>query len=251
MKRYSFALAANQALDVQIGGEYFLLDSTPFGVAVEFYGANGLSRNVRLDDGLSGDWAKPEGGFASIKLINGALAQAVVFYVARGEVGRFRIFGEVSVIDGGRSRTLANAAFSSAAGVSAAAGQFACAQLLNPAASGRRLILTQLILGIAGAASNIQVGQHDAALATLVGAPLSKNLGGAVSVAQLRVESAVALPLVAPFLSDQYAQQATTAPPIVFREPIVLAEGVGILVQSNLAANAVIATFEFTEEDVT
>lgn len=97
MKRYSAILQADTPFPVDVGGNYFLLDSAPGGpVKVEFFGAGNVSRVEELAAAQAADWAAPENGFASIKLTSPGVGQTVTYYVAKGRTGTNRFSGTIT-----------------------------------------------------------------------------------------------------------------------------------------------------------
>jgi len=243
MKPYSFALAANTPMDVQVGGEYFLLDEAPYPVDVEFFGASNVKRDESLDDADAGTWAVPREGFSWLRLTS-ATAQTVTFYVGRGRVGKFRISGEVSVISGELTRTLGGVAFAFAAGTGPVAGQYSHVQLWNPVGSGKRIVVSSIV-GHGNPANNMQVRTHSVALATLVGNPISKLAGGAGSVMEVRTENnAAALggTLLGFFVNGSNSFQL----PLV--EPIVLPPGRGVIVAGTTVNALTHASMNYWEE---
>lgn len=229
---YSFALAANQVLDVKsAGGEFFLLDSAPQSCTFEFFGANNVKRNERLESALPGDWARPVGGFAWVKITNGPVAQTVRFYVAVGQVGRFRVQGEVSVIEGGKARTLAGVAYAHNVGVGAVAAQFSHGQLFMPAGTGRRFVVESIFAGV-GANAQITVRWHNAPLANLGGIVQNKLNGGPASVGESRRENN-AVALGASDIGGFYCL-ANSMVFIPIKLPIIIKPGQGILAFANV-----------------
>jgi hypothetical protein len=138
-----------------------------------------------------------------------------------------RIAGAVSVIDGGKARTIANNAYAGVAAVAALAANFGQLQLWNPAASGKRVIVEQLAAwSTAASGAVLQAGV--ASLATLVQIGKPKLLGGANSVMELRSAQSVTAP-VSPSLNALTMQAGAT---LVYRpvDPIVILPGNGLLI---------------------
>jgi len=76
--------------------------------------------------------------------------------------------------------------------LAASVGNFSEIQLLNPAGSGVNAVVFNLIAHD-DLSANIQIRRHDAALATLVGAGVNLNIGGAAGACVLRTATPAAL----------------------------------------------------------
>lgn len=246
MKPYSIALAANEALDVQVGGDFFLLDSAPQAVSFAFFGPTNMRRDETLESALAGDWVRPKDGFAWVKITNGAVAQTVRFYVARGEVGRFRVQGEVSVISGELTRSNAQRGFLGSGASTAVAAQEGHVQLWNPAGSGKRLIVNQISL-VLGGASHMYIGHHNVALANLDTAPSNKRLSGAATIAELRNQTQAGG--IGTIIMSLYI--ATANESFIFRptEPLVVPPGLGLTLRHGTVNSLIQGSFDFFEED--
>lgn len=246
MRPKTLQLQAGVPIQLAMGGTFFLIDTAAFPVAVEFFGAGNIKRDEELEGGQAGDYVTPENGFASFR-ITSALAQSVKVYVGRGRVGRFRLYGEVSVIDGGKARSIANSAFLGVCGLTAAAAQYPHCQLFNPAASGKRVIVSQVIFS-SGSGQQVQAVFYNTACATAVRAITSKLNGGAAGAGLLRTESN-AVQLGGTDTHWDLIATANTPFLVPLREPIVLGEGQGIVVRGLTPQTALTAVFECTEED--
>lgn len=155
-----------------------------------------------------------------------------------------RVTGDVSIIDTQKTRSLADSAFMLAGYQAAAAGVFSHVQLLNPAASGKRVVLTEFDLA-SSTAQSWNLRAYSVALATLVGNGPSKQFGGVNGVAQVRIGTNAAalgnlvlqgfIPALASFLRP-------------LREPIVLPAGIGLVVVSGAVNVDLIGSFEWYEE---
>ncbi len=151
-------------------------------------------------------------------------SQAVSWIYAPGDGGIDRLTGEVAVIDGGKARTLAGSAFVGGHGAGGVAGQYTHLQLLNPAASGKRVIIEQLMLSSPAAANLIGSMESTVTLSTLNGAWPNKLAAGAAGVAEMRREqNAAALQVNSPSL--QFNIGASIENPYVFKEPLILLAG--------------------------
>lgn len=155
-----------------------------------------------------------------------------------------RVTGEVAVIDGGKARTLSGSAFFGSSGVNAVSGTYAHVQLENPAASGKRVVLEQVVLSIA-TDSMVSMRSGYAALASSSGGAASKLIGGAASAAVRRQENIAAMigtPLT------HFLIGASRPLPVKFAEPIVIAPGGFVTLASQTLNTNLFAAWEFFEE---
>jgi hypothetical protein len=180
--------------------------------------------------------------YANAATITGTVA------IGDGAIEDDRITGEVSVIDGGRSRTLSGAAFSVGVVAAGSVGNYAHAQILNPSGSGKVITLTQIRFSLSGAGA-ISGLRYDTALATLYGSPPSKRIGGAASAAECRSEANASTLGTGLVMVAAYAPASQEAPPLVLTEPIVLDAGKGFLVRANVTATNLAATFQGFEDN--
>lgn len=155
-----------------------------------------------------------------------------------------RITGSVEVIDGGRTRTLANAAFLGGNNQAGVAGAVSNVQIWNPPASGKIVIVKEVSFsGDIGGLHSIKSGGVCAT--TVSGNGTSKRIGGASSAAQLCIQSGV-LGASAYLYNVQGSpnQNYTKA----FYEPVVLMPGSGLFVTSTNAGENLFTNFEWVEE---
>jgi hypothetical protein len=103
-----------------------------------------------------------------------------------------RISGDVSVIDGEKSRTLAGGMYSGNVYCVAVAGQYSNCQLWNPAGSGKNLIVTQLSYSTSVAAQIIFLMTPVQCANNFAIAIANKKAGAGSPVSVLKFESKVA-----------------------------------------------------------
>lgn len=158
-----------------------------------------------------------------------------------------RLLGEVSVIDGGKARTLAGMAFSGVAFCNAVSAQHAQAQLWNPAGSGRRANISQIVVQTTSAwFAGISIGA--AAFTNLSGNAASKRSGGAASNTQLRTQNSPTLPGGNIFILSESSNGTAY---YKLTEPIVILPGFGLNITVTNALNTDLgASFEFVEEAI-
>ncbi|KVX90844.1 hypothetical protein WL10_13505 [Burkholderia ubonensis] len=143
----------------------------------------------------------------------------------------FRISGDVNVLDGGKSRTIANQAFSVYGGVTAVAAQYSRMQLWNPANSGVRLILEALEFLDGPVANSVSILFQGAALATVVGNGIAKLAGGTAAKGQLNSDTTAAAP--AGNFSFALGTPASTNLQFSPKEPVVIPPGWGLTFWGN------------------
>lgn len=226
---------------------YFKLLYAPLPVTIR-WGVNGCTNqltNVLPGRGFRAAPGEPD--FGRLEIIN-PVNQLIIAEFSDGDSINDRVVGEVSVINGERSRTIADIAFFSYNGIGGAAAKYSHCQLWNPAASGKKLVVEQIIVS-SPANTEIQLGSYNAQLLTASAeGGVSKRIvaGAAASVAEQRRETNAAI-LITKGFADFLA---AASQPVVIRptEPIIIYEGWGLNVV-NLTVNVnVYATFEFYEE---
>lgn len=157
-----------------------------------------------------------------------------------------RVTGEVSIVEGGRSRVLAGAAFCGSSAVAAAAGLYSQGQLWNPAASGKRLIVSEVVFEGGAGGATVQMRWNQAALANLAMVGQSKLLGGAASVAEVRWDQAAG-----PTGTNMFgAGVDTKANQWRFAEPLIVNPGYGLILGNAGVNSYVRSNFQYFEEPV-
>ncbi len=134
-------------------------------------------------------------------------------------------------------------AYARAVSLGASVGNLNIAQLLNPAGSGRTL-LARFLIGSTGAADQINLAIHNAALATLAGAGIALNSIAGVSVAEVRsVQQATNVGTVFHRAYRPANDSAIQIPDWV----IELGNGEGVVMQSVTNNVDFVATFYWAE----
>lgn len=158
-----------------------------------------------------------------------------------------RISGEVSVIDGGKSRTISNSAYLAVASVGAVDAMFAVGQLANPAGSTKNVIVESVEFS-STIAVFVGIAWGVTQMATLVGSAVSKKTGGTVSGAKIYKDN-----IGAPTSTNQlqsYQIPASIAQIRKFSEPIVVTPGYFLNIYAGTVNVDLNAAFEFYEEAV-
>jgi hypothetical protein len=157
-----------------------------------------------------------------------------------------RITGTVDVVDGGKSRTLANTAFQGTTAGLSNAGEYPHAQLWNPVSSTKRLIVKQVFMS-STVQQQVALVFHNAALTSLTATAQSKLANAASSVAETRSQSsATLLGIGAGFVAPYLAASGNMV--VTFTEPIILLPGWGLVLRGGVVASQINAAFEFIEE---
>jgi hypothetical protein len=157
-----------------------------------------------------------------------------------------RVTGEVSIIDGGRARTLANLAFMRNVYVPAAAAQTSYAQLWNPVGSGRRVNVTQVWGASAGAGGLVlSIGSAQGGGGATTG---TSKLGGGATGSGVLYGTQGALPASTPMFSTNIVANGSIN--VRVAEPIMLPPGYGLTLNHGTVNSELAASFEWFEEAV-
>lgn len=249
---FSLILAANEAREVAVQGEYFELRNALYPIVlIELLDRTG-SVIARLENPEQSDYCKP-GRYETIRITNGPTAQTVRHFYGSGDAGSRRTSGlvridgtsNVSVVDGGRLRSLAGNSYAGGAYSNAVAGQYSEVQLWNPAASGKNLFLTQVNFS-SSANSAIFILSKMTPQAN-IRAVSNKILGGAAGVGQLRWGSTPT------YLGTEFGYSHVAAfqqNTLKFSDPFIIPPGYGLTIQGSTLDNLIGAAFEFFEESV-
>lgn len=239
------SLAANQTWPLQIAGDFFRVESAEWPVTVEIMSGGrivGRMTNVR-----AGDFVR-DIVFDQVRVINGATAQSVTVQIAGGGVGSDRVIGEVSVIDGGKSRTFAGQAFQYGLGVAPGAGLYALFQMQNPVGSAKNVIVKTYKIA-AQAAGVVAVALNDAPLQADLSGVASKLIGSE-NVPALKFYGGAVAGAMGPNYFDIANLQANAEISKVLQEPWVLTPGTTMKIHSATAEQTLNCVFEWIEEAI-
>lgn len=181
---YDYVIPAGGSVQILTEGTYFrILSSTgPVEVDADTYG------NILV---LAGQGIKDQ-PFKRLFLNDKSGQQnAVSLVISDGSFVDDRITGEVSVIDGELSKTLAGNLFSSTIYSPPVAAKYSASQLFNPMDSGKNIIVGQLFFSSGATATSVGLAFENAPLTTDVSS-LSiggKKSGGGVGEALAKVEA--------------------------------------------------------------
>lgn len=252
---FSITLAAGEAREVAVTGEYFELRNAQYPIAmVELLDRTGAVIS-RLENPEQSDFVKP-GRYETIRITNGATAQTIKHFYGSGDAGSRRTSGlvridgssDVSVIDGEKNRTIAGGMFAAGVYAGAAAGLYSAAQLWNPAASGKNLIVLSLACHQNVAWSAIAY-HSSAALATdrTVVDAANKLSAAAVGVGLIKVQ-AIAFPAFAATKMKVFSGVALDEKSWNVRGALVIKPGYGLSVVTLNVNTDLYGNFEWFEE---
>lgn len=247
---YVYAVPANGVVSIPVEGSFFkIIASTgPVSVGGDAFGSIGPI--------LAGQGLKDE-KFRGLQVqdVSGSVNVVKILIADRGFVDD-RITGEVSVIDGGKSRVISNSAFFGYGVGPNAAGQYAYAQLWNPVGSNKRVVIEALTTGIftGGTVPNVvNYAMVQTQMSTLQSAGKSKLSGGANSSASFYSETS-AIQIAARFpgasFFDLYFEAVNRPFVQKFVEPVVLLPGWGFVTVCSAPNTVTTNNFEFYEEPI-
>lgn len=237
---------ANETKTFVINGEYIEILEAQYPIDVMLMDKAGAQLSIMRSSEAS-FYSRPKEGFQTVQ-ITSAQAQTVRVFIGSGDAGTRRIASTVAVIDGGRARTLANAAFMKAGGQSAVAGQYSRGSLWNPVGSPVRAVIKQFAVTL-NAAGPVNVGPLVAADGTIKQAPASKLSAGAASV-NVQAYANTSAAVVGTSLWDFFQFGGAGTIVRTLAEPIILQPGSGIYFENAQQNNGVSYTCEFTEETI-
>lgn len=159
-----------------------------------------------------------------------------------------RITGEVSVIDGGKSRTNSNSAGIVTISQLAVAGKYTHAQLWNPYGSDKNCYIEKLIFSSPTGIGIIGIRSATAPLAVLAGACPSKLITQTIQMIESRTENNVGI--LGSGLLNEYIAGANTSTYHEFKEPWCLTPGTGLIINGNVIEYSISAIAEFFIENV-
>jgi hypothetical protein len=165
--------------------------------------------------------------------------------IGDGRIDDNTFSGVVQTVDGGKTRTLSNSAFSGFTLGTTDATHYCQIQLWNPAGSGVRAVIEFMSM-FNNTASNGYLSDSTVALTNLIQMGQPKLLGGTQSVAQLRGGQTATAP-GAPdngSFSIVGGQSQLWAP----KEPVIVPPGHGLLVTCNVVNTGLTGNFEWYEE---
>jgi hypothetical protein len=239
--QYDFTLKGGGAQILEVSGSYFKYKGGTGPIRVT--PSNGGPVDLMPGQGMSG----LKFDRLTVKDISG---NANIGYLLAGD-GAWsddRITGNVEVIDGERTRTLAGTMFAGSPYCGAVPSTYSNLQLWNPVDSGKNLIIGAMDFGTITTGA-INVLASNLALANLFNvAVANKRLGSAPGVGQLRWENRAAQEAFTFGMLRNEATAANTPQQWNIRGAVVVPPGWGLNVYVPQAATTSTANFEWFEE---
>lgn len=239
-EKLSQFLDQNQQIKQNIAGNFLRVSECQYTVTIEIISGNRIVG--RMANMQAGDYVR-DFEFDGYIITNGGIGQNVTIQVCGGGVGSDRVLGEVSVIDGGRKITESKLAFGGMASSDASAGNFAVSQLFNPAGSGVRIELTQVVVSSLNDGA-LHIRSHSQPASTLFGYGSNKFIGQAASKGELRSGSVATAP---GSVIDVFFCKASSPFQFRFSDPLIIEEGKGVSVINGATGTNSLASFEWRE----
>lgn len=237
---YTFTLAANASqVILNENGFYKILSATG---TVRVNRESGTS----LATMIAGYGESEEFKRLTVTDTSGAQNTVTVLVADRSFVDS-RVYGEVSVIDGAKARTLNNSAQMSSVGLGAVAGQYATHQLWNPAGSGKNVIIEAYSVSCQSA-SLVYVGFYNTQLTALTNVS-SKLNPGVNGVAVRKYDQSVTLIAALTVLKAYYVPALGTVTDR-FTSPLILPPNTGMILSNRSIGLDLQGGFEHYEENI-
>lgn len=241
---YDVTLAPGASGNIAALGSYAKVSSAPAGaIQMRFDGGEAYSlmegQGIRLPDGCS--------HFRDVTIKNtAAIAQTILVFIGDSRFEDTRITGIVSVVDGGKARSIANTAFLGYVGVTASAGNMSTSQIFNPSTTKRlvvkRITVTSTLAGqlsLAQLATNLTASGPFDVFSKLIAAP------AAMTAKLWRDGTAAAVP------GNSFASLsilANTAFVFQFEEPLIIGPSQGVCTTMQTLAATLLTIYEGFEE---
>lgn len=229
-------MLAGDVKSFELTGDYFEIIEAAYPVTVTLNDRNGV-QNGRMANAEQSFYIKST-DFGNIQ-ISTVQAQTLRIAYGSGEAGTRRTAGVVSVIDGGKARTLAGDVYGWRFSQGPLAANWNVGQIWNPAGSGRRLLVKSYSSSVAAV-----TGFNNADIVTAAGSIGSKLSGGAASVALPRGLQQVSA-VVAGFV---VANQVNAGQTVVEPEPFVILPGFGFVMVTDVNNIASVFTAHLVQE---
>lgn len=239
---YDVTLANGASGNIAALGSYAKIYSAPAGgVQLRLDGGEAYTllegQGIRLPDGCA------HFRDVTIKNTSGA-AQTILVFVGDSRFEDSRISGIVSVVDGGKARTVNSQAFFAYNGNSSGGATYTVVQLRNPTAS-RRVVIKRLTMS-SSVAAIVQLSRHAVALADGPYNVYNKLVGPAAAMSALVYRDLLGATPGTNFASIQLAANAPFV--LQFEEPFVLPPGESLCTTLNAFSATLTSIFEGFEE---
>jgi hypothetical protein len=241
-KIYTLVAPANGMVELPVVGDFFkvLSASGAFTVYGDTFGGVGA---ILAGQGLR------DAPFTKLQFTDtSGDANTIRVLVAGQSFIDDRVTGEVSVVDGGKARTMAGRAFAMTSMLSASPGNYSMTYLYNPAAALVRAVFNRIAIS-ASVAQNIFVSYGTGVPPGVLGAygipKYVKNPGLANAVLQKADVQAATFPTDALLVHLLPANQSFDVP---LTEPLVIAPNTWIAVTTSVVNSALTFSAQFWEE---
>lgn len=238
---YDFTIPANGSFQLNVEGDYVRVMSGTGAIEI-------VTDNMRLGPLMAGQ-GQQDNEFRRLTLNDksGSVNVGTILVASSGFIDQ-RINGEVSVIDGGKARSLAGLTFSSALSVEALAANNPNCQLWNPVGSRVNLVIEKISFS-SSVAQKIAWGGSNAAASALTIRGNSKKTGAPNSKAYQCQGNTVGL---VPGFYYLGILGVDINVPIIYelREPIVITPGSGFTVWGKQINTDLSVTMEFFEDPI-
>lgn len=214
---YRLDLTANQAQILLVEGGLYKIMSATGAVAINREGGSVLNPM------LAGQGERVDFKRLTVTDVTGA-ANTVYLLVADDSFIDDRITGEVSVIDGGKSRTLAGAAFMASLGCTAVAGQYAHVQLHAHSTYTKQFVISGFVINSSSDATvSIFLGTSQIGSQFSPANPQPKMIGPAVpSLLTCRYYNNAAVNAAGGTLRGYVQVKANTSIQFKLAEPLIM-----------------------------
>lgn len=234
---YEFNLTANQVVQLLVTGGFYKLLAASGNVKVT------RSNGSTISPLLPGQGERVDFEYLTIQDTSGA-ANVIDILVADESFVDTRIYGNVSVIDGGRVLSMAENCFGGYGASAPSPGLYSHSQLWNPGSRTKFIAVEQVWIS-SYAGSVFQLRYNAAALSTLFMAPQNKKLGAVASTAECRHEQNAGV--LGTALSPHVYQNGNAFVNVPFKAPIIIPPGSGLIVVNGSVNTAISAAYDFYE----
>lgn len=234
MKTYLQTFTATVPVKINIAGRHFRLIECTDAVKVEFFDAEGQSKDETMDGVNFGAWAEPRDGFWSVQ-ITSTTTQAIRFGISKGRAGIDQSVGSVAVTN---LRTLLEAAraqklWTTIGGLPGLANEQTYSIIWNPPGSGKTARVENVRVWTGAASKGVTVTRVTSIISGAVkrtdGIPSPKYLGGAACPFEQWDGTNAAFPTT-PLLTVAWVLGAELEP--LTPGPWILPAGHGLAVQA-------------------
>lgn len=239
------AFAAGEVKTFLIQGEYLEILEAAYPIDVAMLDRSGAQLSF-MRNAEASYYSRP--GRYEVVQVTSAQAQTVRIFVGSGDAGTRKTSGDVSVIDGARTRTLAGVAFAGFGSVGPLSANESYLQLWNPAGNTKQLNVRALRFG-SSTATTFFVNFNSVELTTFQKKGKSKLSGGVESTSEIRSQiSASSLPGFGELFIEACPVGITRE--IKIAEPIIVLPGFGLIVRTGTVNQDLYSNFEYYEEAI-